>query len=604
MAAYLKKTRLSRWTRLLPVLAAVVLLAAFGAPRAFAQAEATPVENIADECSFYASSYDGLFDWLTDGGCVDAFVVRGQGERSLRIDFNGKRAAGLYIKWGEYAPEWTMETTLADGSTLRTEQGRDGLIQEYVELPENAVKVAMITADGKANPLQIVELEVYPPGQLPESVHKWTPTPTTAEIMFIATHQDDEILYLGGSIPYYAGELDYDSVVIYTAYDNYLRLHEALEGLWLCGERQHPVFMHFPDAYSWNIEGAKEVWDEEAVVRAITEQITLRRPQVIVTQDEDGEYGHGQHILTVHCVKRALSLAEDEDYLAENLPGAQPWTVKKCYLHLYWANQISMPWDRMAMESAGGKSAYQVACDAYKCHESQQIFKEYSVSLVHYDCRSFGLYWTRVGTDVGRRDFLENIIPRYRHAQPPEDEVTDYMERLDAKGWLYRRTDGYTGIGQYLRYCEINGVADWYAADRTGCPLEPAVSVIIAKDDTISNIYGYTGLSLISEDPQIFAYSGGQEPVKVRYCAIGNGTVGFYVVDDNGQLALPLTRVDIPYDRTARPTAERISDLRATDVILIAGCVLVACTTIALGVSVLNLSSKRRMPAGRRRRRR
>ena len=50
------------------------------------------------------------------------------------------------------------------------------------------------------------------------------------------------------------------------------------------------------------------------------------RPQVVVTYDENGGYGHPDHIQAHRVTMRAVDLAADPGY-----PGREPWTVAKVY---------------------------------------------------------------------------------------------------------------------------------------------------------------------------------------------------------------------------------------------------------------------------------
>lgn len=565
--------------------------------------------NIVKKCSFYSKWHYGEEAILYDRATNLSYQVYGEGEQYLQVNLNNYAAKGIYIKWDSYVPApWTLEATLVDGSVVRTECGRYRFIQEYVELPDNTVEFRMITSDGEKNRLRIMELEVYTPGQLPGSVHVWEPTPSTAEIMFIATHQDDEILFFGGAIPYYAGELDLDSVIVYTAYDNNVRLHEALDGLWVCGQYQYPVFLYNKDEYCSSIDQARNFWNEDNVIAELTELIVRHRPQVVITQDENGEYGHGQHILTVYCVKQALEKAADTDYVARISLDYRPWSVSKCYLHLYTQNNVKMPWDTMKMESAGGKSAFQVACEAFKCHSSQQMYGYVvTTEIKEYDCSSFGLYWTQVGFDTGAKDFFENVTLRYEHVQPPESEVPDYLARIGSTGWLYRRTDGQWEVSEYLRYARVDGIDGWYAADSTGSLLEPAVRVIPVKDDLSLELTVYETLAQISSEPPLYSYSDGEEisELVVRYCSVGTGQTAFYAANEDGTLIDPLTAIEVSHELSHQTQLQPDdiqdeilevpeSSMRATDVVLIGMCGLLVITAAMLCVAVFKLSGKKK----------
>ena len=91
--------------------------------------------------------------------------------------------------------------------------------------------------------------------------------------------------------------------------------------------------------------------------------------------------------------------------------------MKKCYLHLYEKDPLRFDWKGMKLEAFGGKSAWQVADEAWQCHVSQNLKGKYEVYTDGpYDSQLFGLYRSTVGADREHNDFFENI---------PEDQ--DYV---------------------------------------------------------------------------------------------------------------------------------------------------------------------------------
>ena len=61
------------------------------------------------------------------------------------------------------------------------------------------------------------------------------------------------------------------------------------------------------------------------------------------------------------------------------------------------------------LESFDGKTGMEIADAALECHKSQQPVGFDRKWRMPYDCRAFGLYYTTVGPDVLKNDFLENI---------------------------------------------------------------------------------------------------------------------------------------------------------------------------------------------------
>lgn len=54
----------------------------------------------------------------------------------------------------------------------------------------------------------IGELYVYGAGEVPSEVQRWGMPSGKMDMMLIVAHPDDELLWFGGTIPYYAGQLN------------------------------------------------------------------------------------------------------------------------------------------------------------------------------------------------------------------------------------------------------------------------------------------------------------------------------------------------------------------------------------------------------------
>ncbi len=64
-------------------------------------------------------------------------------------------------------------------------------------------------------------------------------------------------------------------------------------------------------------------------VRAAVAVLREVRPQVVITYDPDGEYGHPDHVMTHRVAMAAVEAAADPAYAA--IDGAPPWQVAKVY---------------------------------------------------------------------------------------------------------------------------------------------------------------------------------------------------------------------------------------------------------------------------------
>ena len=167
-------------------------------------------------------------------------------------------------------------------------------------------------------------------------------------------------------------------------------------------------------------DGSEETWDfihhrrgGGACVIPVTEDgrilmIRQYRPEVIVVQDFRGEYGNGLHKLTAALTAEAVEKAADSSVAPESAAEYGPWQVKKLYVHLYEENQIRMDWDKPLGED-GIITPMFLAREAYDRNRSQTALYTMDSDGKRFDNTLFGLYYTAVGPDVQKDDFLENI---------------------------------------------------------------------------------------------------------------------------------------------------------------------------------------------------
>ena len=133
------------------------------------------------------------------------------------------------------------------------------------------------------------------------------------------------------------------------------------------------------------------------------------KPDVVVTHDIHGEYGHGVHKVCADIVLYALERSGNQKVDKASAKEYGTWNVPKCYIHLYEKDQVIFDWNAMTLEAFGGRTAFDVADTAWHCHLSQQ-HTEYQVYVDGpYDSQIFGLYRSTVGTDQEHNDFFENI---------------------------------------------------------------------------------------------------------------------------------------------------------------------------------------------------
>ena len=312
---------------------------------------------------------------------------------------------------------------IADGAECKI---RAQFLREYVDL-------VYYFGEGKTAvtlrfDASVALLEVYAfSGETPSWVQKWQKPCEKADLCLMTTHADDEQLFFAGVLPYYAGERDLAVQVIYfTDHKNEpMRRHELLRGLWTVGVTHYPVISPFPDLYSESEAAAagqfaSRGFSREDVVSFQVEMLRRFRPLVVVGHDPLGEYGHGQHRLNSATLQEAVQIAGDAARFPESAEKYGVWEVPKTYLHLYPEQPIVMNWD-VPLAAFGGKTAFQVTKEGFLCHDSQQYtwFRRWlngnageitaaSQITTHSPCQ-YGLFLSRVGEDVAKNDFFENL---------------------------------------------------------------------------------------------------------------------------------------------------------------------------------------------------
>ena len=313
---------------------------------------------------------------------------------------------GLYFVF-EKPCRWTL--TLPDGSVRQG--GENEYLHEYFELDNEITSFKVDLPKGAC----LTDVYGLTEGTLPDWVQVWQPPCERADLMIMSTHADDEHLWFGGAMPYYAGELGYDVQVVYLTYhyEETYREHELLNGLWKVGVRHYPVITQkFYDEKETkqSMDMAIAYFGYDRVLAFQVEMLRRFSPRVVLGQDINGEYGHGAHKLNAHTLLEALQKYEDPSVFPESAEKYGIPKVQKCYLHLWEENQITVEWSDKILSHFGGKSALDMAIEGFSCHKSQQRWSFRVKDYGKYDCRLFGLVYTTVGNDTpGVNDMFEHV---------------------------------------------------------------------------------------------------------------------------------------------------------------------------------------------------
>jgi LmbE family N-acetylglucosaminyl deacetylase len=340
---------------------------------------------------------DGKLETYAEYGAEEAFSLTWEAGAGVRT---------AYVKW--YAlPEYAILVQSDENGVELSRETIDAPIYNdcYSILPE--ARAFSLSCEAG---LRIAEVTLFSEGPLPEEIHAWQPPLTKADLLVVSAHCDDELIFFGGTIPYYAGERGLAVQVVYMANGDRARVDEALNGLWHAGVRHSPVFLPLKDVYTESLKRMLLNWGEEETTGLLVELIRSFQPEVIVSHDLDGEYGHGAHMATAHCLLRAVPEASLDTAFPDSAGRYGTWQTQKLYLHLYPAQQITMDWN-LPLTAFGGKSALEVANEAYHMHVSQLQYHSNVYGDGEYSSLEYGLAFTAVGADEAKDDFFEHIDP-------------------------------------------------------------------------------------------------------------------------------------------------------------------------------------------------
>ena len=394
----------------------------------FALLLAGPVKNVyAEELKpDLKLSNGGSAGKLTDTSRYTSVTFK-SGDTITVTSANGSAIHGLYVCWDtDVTEDWILTTDNGDITC-----GTNRFLHEYVALDTPS---SSLTIHIPKNSTRIESIRIFGEGELPHDVQVWNPPCERADIMVVSSHADDEILFFGGALPLYAYEHDADIQVVYMcefrSTNQDVREHEKLDGLWEAGIRFYPVCGNFYDVYSETIERAKQQYSYDELTAYLVKQIRESKPQVIVTHDIYGEYGHGFHKLTCHAVMAAVELAAMEDQYPDSVSTYGVWNTPKTYLHTSLVNQINLDLRTPIEEDYAGRTALEILKAAYKKHVSQQYAWFYVSDDNQYSCAQFGLYRSLVGKDT-EDDLLCNL--KTYQVQEAEEAARLEAERIAAE---------------------------------------------------------------------------------------------------------------------------------------------------------------------------
>lgn len=366
--------------------------------------------DLAAECTFRTS--DNKFLTCLSDGRYDTRWNSGK-DSAARLEITlpeGESCAGVYLLFSGEGAAFDVQVKNDAGKWETAASCQTDYLTGYAALPEGVSQLRIVPAKG-ARRFRMAQAHIFSPGTLPDWVQQWNPPCEKADLLVLAAHPDDEVLFMGGTLPTYAGEYKLQVQVCNLVPSSNHRMLELLDCLWTCGVRSYPDFGAFGDVFKLNLSDMykQDGWSRDKVYRYVTKIIRKYKPEVIVTHDVNGEYGHGAHKVCADAMLKCIKRAADPRIEAKQVREYGEWQVKKLYLHLYPENIVDMDW-RVPLEAFGGRTAFEMAQAGFQCHTSQ-LRTEYAVEdFGPYDNSLFGLAFSAVGEDIEKKDFMENIF--------------------------------------------------------------------------------------------------------------------------------------------------------------------------------------------------
>ncbi|RYD40528.1 MAG: hypothetical protein EOP85_14095, partial [Verrucomicrobiaceae bacterium] len=275
-----------------------------------------------------------------------------------------------------------------------------------------------------------------------ESGKPWLRRPAKAALMVVSAHPDDEGIFFGGTIPYYARTKNLTTLLVSMTSGDWTlkpeeRERELRNASWAYGLRYQPLFARFRDvsnsvqtSYADKIDATWDFWadgvlqndgsDIEAgkarAVRYLARLFRQYRPEIVATHDLIGEYGHFNHVATAWAVTQAMAMAADPAWGEGEPPPLPPWQIRKLYVHKYQGHRLFHDhWETASIDDDGVmRTPRQIANMGLNFQVSQgrpKVSTVYAVGEVNsswapHPSEWWGLYHSTVGQDTVVPDFV------------------------------------------------------------------------------------------------------------------------------------------------------------------------------------------------------
>lgn len=267
---------------------------------------------------YYISSSDGASTANSVDGDYTTINTFEAGNNIVFI--SEKEIYGVYLEWGTAPGKFEVSY-----NNISETYGENGFLHEFIDIQSGAKEIKLTFNNG----VELANAYAYGNEELPEDVQTWKKC-DGADVLIIATHIGDELLFFGGVISNFVDkdlEVQVAHFFDYTESDN-LAEHEKLDALWKMGVKNYPVTGIFEDADYDSMELCEKVFDREMGEDWIANVIMTYKPVVCVTHAFNGEYFNNTHKYVADMVKNSV----------ENLSNNGQYEVQKTYFHIYEEN--------------------------------------------------------------------------------------------------------------------------------------------------------------------------------------------------------------------------------------------------------------------------
>ena len=175
--------------------------------------------------------------------------------------------------------------------------------------------------------------------------------------------------------------------------------------------------------------------DLEEACRLLVLNIRKLKPQVLITYNQNGGYGHPDHVMCNRVTEASFELAADPDFAWDD--GEEPWQPKKLYYIAH--SQESQEKARKALEERGlgelvpgrGRERHGVPDSEITTHIDIRDYVHLKrQALQCHRSQTFGGRWDKIPDDILRECYGDEMFIRARSLVPAPDRETDVFAGL------------------------------------------------------------------------------------------------------------------------------------------------------------------------------